>query len=261
MSMREPLPEAGGSAQKRAEQIVQTMVLAALFAAPALMCAHAACVTDPDIWWHLRTGEWILGHHAVPQADPFSGPLAGRPWLAYSWLYELVAVKLFRWLGLAGIVAYSSGMVLAITVAMVRMVRRVQRDFSLAVLLGFAAVFCMGQLYTPRPWLFTILLFILETGHPDAGAQDGTRMRELLWLPLIFALWANVHIEFVDGLMVLGLAWAETLAAHWGRVRRRECGRRGWGPRCSPACWRRWRTLMDGASTGWRTSWQRKGAR
>ncbi len=213
--MREPLPEAGGSAQKRAEQIVQTLVLAALFAAPALMCAHAACVTDPDIWWHLRTGEWILGHHAVPQADPFSGPLAGRPWLAYSWLYELVAVKLFRWLGLAGIVAYSSGMVLAITVAMVRMVRRVQRDFSLAVLLSFAAVFCMGRLYTPRPWLFTILLFILELDILMQARRTG-RVRELLWLPLIFALWANVHIEFVDGLMVLGLAWAETLAAHWG---------------------------------------------
>ncbi len=215
LSTQEPLPEAGGSAQKRAEQIVQTLVLAALFAAPALMCAHAACVTDPDIWWHLRTGEWILAHHAVPWTDPFSGPLAGRPWLAYSWLYELVAVKLFHRLGLAGIVAYSSGMVLAITVAMVHMVRRVQRDFSLAVLLSFAAVFCMGRLYTPRPWLFTILLFILELDILMQARRTG-RVRELLWLPLIFALWANVHIEFVDGLMVLGLAWAETLAAHWG---------------------------------------------
>ena len=211
--------EAGASSPKstngRAEQVAQAMVLAVLFAAPALMCAHAACVTDPDIWWHLRTGEWILAHHAVPWTDPFSGPLAGRPWLAYSWLYELVAVKLFHRLGLAGIVAYSSGMVLAITVAMVHMVRRVQRDFSLAVLLSFAAVFCMGRLYTPRPWLFTILLFILELDILMQARRTG-RMRELLWLPLIFALWANVHIEFVDGLMVLGLAWAETLAAHWG---------------------------------------------
>ena len=215
LSTQEALPEAGGSAQKQAEQIVQTLVLAALFAVPALICVHAACVIDLDIWWHLRTGEWILAHHAVPQVDPFSGPLAGRPWLAYSWLYELVAVKLFHWLGLAGIVAYSSGMVLAITVAMYHMVRRVQRDFSLAVLLSFAAVFCMGRLYTPRPWLFTILLFILELDILMQARRTG-RVRGLLWLPAIFALWANVHIEFVDGLMVLGLAWAETLAAHWG---------------------------------------------
>ena len=186
-----------------------------LFAIPALMCVYAANVSDADIWWHLRTGEWILAHHAVPRVDPFSGPLAGSPWLAYSWLYELVVVKLFHWLGLAGIVAYSSGMVLAITVALYHMVRRVQRDFSLAVLLSFAAVFCMGRLYTPRPWLFTILLFILELDILMRARRTG-RLRGLLWLPAIFALWANVHIQFIDGLMVLGLAWAETLAAHWG---------------------------------------------
>ena len=214
LSTQEALPEAGGSTQKRAEQVAQATVLAVLFAVPALMCAHAACVTDPDIWWHLRTGEWILAHHAVPQVDPFSGPLAGSPWLAYSWLYELVAVKLFHWLGLAGIVAYSSGMVLAITVAMVHMVRRVQRDFTLAALLSFAAVFCMGRLYTPRPWLFTILLFILELDILMRARRTG-RVRELLWLPPIFALWANVHIQFIDGLMVLGLAWVEAEAARW----------------------------------------------
>jgi hypothetical protein len=212
---QEALPEAGGSAQKRAEQIVQTLVLAALFAAPALICVRAACVSDLDIWWHLRTGEWMLAHHAVPWVDPFSGPLAGSPWLAYSWLYELVVAKLFHGLGLAGIVAYTGGMILAITVAMYHMVRRVQRDFSLAVLLSFAAVFCMGRLYTPRPWLFTILFFIVELDILMQARRTG-RVRELLWLPLIFALWANVHIELVDGLLVLGLAWAETLAAHWG---------------------------------------------
>ena len=214
MSTQEALPEAGGSTQKRAEQVAQATVLAVLFAVPALMCAHAACVTDPDIWWHLRTGEWMLAHHAAPRVDLYSAELAGHPWLAYSWLYELVAVKLFHWLGLAGIVAYSSGMVLAITVALYHMVRRVQRDFSLAVLLSFAAVFCMGRLYTPRPWLFTILLFILELDILMQARRTG-RLRELLWLPLIFALWANVHIQFIDGLMVLGLAWVEAEAARW----------------------------------------------
>jgi len=214
LSTQEALPEAGGSTQKRAEQVAQATVLAVLFAVPALMCAHAACVTDPDIWWHLRTGEWILAHHAAPRVDLYSAELAGHPWLAYSWLYELVAVKLFHWLGLAGIVAYSSGMVLAITVAMVHMVRRVQRDFTLAVLLSFAAVFCMGRLYTPRPWLFTILFFILELDILMRARRTG-RVRELLWLPPIFALWANVHIQFIDGLMVLGLAWVEAEAARW----------------------------------------------
>jgi hypothetical protein len=146
--------------------------------------------------------------------DPFSGPLAGSPWLAYSWLYELVAVKLFARLGLAGIVAYTSGMVLAITVALAQMVRRLQRDFFLVILLAIVAIFSMEHLYMPRPWLFSILFFILEMDILMRARKTG-RARGLVWLPVIFALWGNVHIEFVDGLMVLGLAWAETEAARW----------------------------------------------
>ena len=210
--------EAAASSSKstngRAEQVAQATVLAVLFAVPALMCAHAACVTDPDIWWHLRAGEWILAHHAVPQVDPFSYSLVGKPWQAYSWLFELVTIKLFYRLGLAGIVTYTSGMVLAVTVSMVHLVKRLQGDFSLAVLLTFAAVYSMGRLYTPRPWLFTVLFFILELDILMQARRTG-RARELLWLPLVFALWANVHIEFIDGLLVLGLAFVESVAARW----------------------------------------------
>jgi hypothetical protein len=198
----------------RAEQVAQALVLAVLFAVPALICVRAACVIDLDIWWHLRTGEWMLLHHAVPHVDLYSAELAGRPWLAYSWLFELLTVKLFQWLGLAGIVAYSSAMVLAITVALFHMVRRLQGDFTLAVLLTFAAVYSMGRLYTPRPWLFTILFFILEMDILIEARKTG-RVRELAWLPVIFALWANLHIQFVDGLFVLGLAWVEAVVALW----------------------------------------------
>jgi hypothetical protein len=190
------------------------MLLAVVFAAPALMCVYVTRVSDTDIWWHLRTGEWILAHHAVPRVDLYSAELAGHPWLAYSWLYEVVVVKLFQWLGLAGIVAYTSGMVLAITVALFHMVRRLQGDFTLAVLLTFAACYSMGRLYSPRPWLFTVLLFILEVDILMHARRTG-RVRGLLWLPAIFALWANVHIQFVDGLFVLGLAWVEAEAARW----------------------------------------------
>ncbi|MGP8258816.1 MAG: hypothetical protein ACLQM6_02560 [Acidobacteriaceae bacterium] len=199
----------------RADQIAQTMVLAVLFAVPALMGVHAAMVNDPDIWWHLRTGEWILNHHSVPRIDPYSSALAGSPWLAYSWLFELVAVKLFHWLGLIGLVVYTSAMILAITVALYHLLRRLQVDFTLVVLLTFAACYSMGRLYSPRPWLLTVLFFVLELDILMQARKTG-RARELLWLPVIFALWANVHIQFIDGLVVLGLAWVETLAARWG---------------------------------------------
>jgi hypothetical protein len=205
---------AATTANGKSDQVVQAMLLAVLFAVPALMYVHAASAGDTDIWWHLRTGEWMLAHHAVPRVDLYSAKLAGRPWLAYSWLFELLTVKLFQWLGLAGIVTYTSAMVLAITVALFHMVRRIENDFTLAVLFALAAVLSMGRLYSPRPWMFTILFFILEMDILIEARKTG-RVRELLWLPVLFALWANVHIQFIDGLLVLGLAWVESVAARW----------------------------------------------
>jgi hypothetical protein len=205
-------PSASGAPKLWVIQLVQTAVLAVLFAGPALVCVHAACAIDPDIWWHMRVGEWILQHHAVPQVEIFSRELAGKPWLAYSWLFELLVVKIFYRLGLVGIVAYSGTMILAITAAIYHLVRRLQSDFTLGVMLTFASIFCMGHLYTPRPWLLTILFFILELDILMQARRTGQK-RELLWLPLIFALWANIHIEFIYGLFVLGLAWFESVGS------------------------------------------------
>jgi hypothetical protein len=203
-----------GNPNKKAEQFANAIVLAMLFAAPALMCIHAASAGDPDIWWHLRTGQWILQHHAVPRVDPFSWPLAGKPWQAYSWLYEVIVVKLFQRFGMVGTLAYTAGMVLAITFALRHLVKRLQSDFSIIILLTFATCYSFGHLFTPRPWLFTILLFVLEMDILMQARRTG-RLRELLWLPAIFLLWANVHIEYIDGLLVLGLAFVESVAARW----------------------------------------------
>jgi hypothetical protein len=60
--------------------------------------------------------------------------------------------------------------------------------------------------------MFTILFFVLELDILMHARKTG-RTHELLWLPSIFALWSNLHIEFIDGLLVLALAAAEPIAA------------------------------------------------
>jgi hypothetical protein len=213
MERRPPENRAPGKSEM-GERIAQSLILGLLFAVPSLMCVRAACVADPDVWWHLRTAQWIIQHHAVPQVDSFSRVSAGKPWAAYSWLFELIVLQLFQRLGLAGLVAYSSAMVLAITVALHHLIKRLQPDYSLAILMTFATSFVLMRLYTPRPWLFTILFFVLLVDIVMHARITG-RARELGWLPLIFAVWANVHVQFVAGLAVLGLALAESVLARW----------------------------------------------
>lgn len=202
----------------RSEQFAEAIILAILIAVPALFCLRMAIVGDADIWWHLRTGQWILQHHGVPHTDPFTRFGAGKPWAAYSWLYELLVFKCFQRLGLVGIVAYSTGMVLAIAAAIYHLLRRLQPDFSIGALLTLVATLSLTHLYTPRSWLFTILFFVLELDilmHARKTGPETGMPRELLWLPPLFALWANVHIQFFDGLLVMGLALGEAILARW----------------------------------------------
>ena len=126
-----------------------------------------------------------------------------------------MTLGLFRRFGLLGLIGYSTGMVLAITVAMRHLVRRLQSDFSYVALLTFVACFIMGRLYTPRPWLFTILFFVLEMDILMFARKTG-QVRELTWLPLIFVLWSNTHIQFIYGLAILAWAGVEAVVTRRG---------------------------------------------
>lgn len=204
----------------RSIQTARALLVAMLCAAPALICFYGsagACVADPDLGWHLRTGEWILQHRAFPHVDDFSRFGAGKPWQAYSWLFELLLLKLYGWFHLDGVMIYMAAMLTAITAAVYRMVSRLQPDFTKCAIITTAVMTGISRLYTPRPWLFTILFFILEIDILMQARRTG-RSRLLLWLPPLFALWANIHIQFINGLLMLGVAASEPLLARWWKA-------------------------------------------
>jgi hypothetical protein len=145
-----------------------------------------------------------------------------------------VVFGLFQQLGLTGIVAYSAGMAVAISMVLHRLIRHLQADFTFAVLLTAVAGYSISRLYTPRPWLFSVLFFALELDLLLQARKTG-KQRELLWLPVLFALWPNLHIQFIDGLVVLVIASAEALLARrWSGVESRM--RAGWMCGVSAAC-------------------------
>ena len=41
-------------------------------------------IDDPDIWWRLRMGRWIVDHQSVPYVDYFSAYDAGKPWFTHA---------------------------------------------------------------------------------------------------------------------------------------------------------------------------------
>src|ERR1041385_5069460 len=50
---------------------------------------------DPDLWYHLRLGEYIW-HSGRPTTDVFSFSAYGHPWTAHEWLSQLGIYGLYR---------------------------------------------------------------------------------------------------------------------------------------------------------------------
>ncbi len=202
------------SAFEKRHRLAQLALLTALFALPGFILLRTSQAGDADLWWHLRTGQWILAHRAVPQTDPFSAYGAGKPWAAYSWLFEILIYGLYWKWRIAGTVVYTAGMLTAIAASLYGALRRQSADFVLTAVLAIVCLDALSPLFTPRPWLFTLLIYIYEIAILMDARATGRR-RGLYFLPLLFAVWANIHIEFVVGLLILGLAAAEPLAERW----------------------------------------------
>jgi hypothetical protein len=183
------------------------VVLAALFVIPLLLALRtvAPAITDADIWWHLRTGQWVVEHRAVPDVDPFAA--SHKPWIAYSWLYEVLVYGLYQAFGLAGILVYRAVFTLAVIAAVYHLVRRFQPHFLLAAALTGAATITLAPLSSERPWLLTIL-FSTFTVETVLALRAGRATWRVWLLPAAYVVWANTHIQFIYGLAVLGAACA-----------------------------------------------------
>src|SRR5512141_1861196 len=74
----------------------------------SLLTMAVRAQADTDMYWHLRTGQYILETRRIPNADPFSSTMLGQPWVDVHWLSQVIlygTFVLFSYPGLALLVA------------------------------------------------------------------------------------------------------------------------------------------------------------
>jgi len=184
-------------------------------AAVAFSLAAGFAPSDPDMYWHLASGRWMLDHHEILWSDVFSTTIAGRPYALGEWLGEVVLALAFAAGSWPGLVLLRSVLVAVAAFCAARLSRRGGASVAAAALvlaIGFVAT---RSRWTDRPALFTFVLFPLVLELLFA-ARAGSR-RALLVIPPILLLWANLHGGYVVGLALVGAFAAEALL-----VRRRD---------------------------------------
>ena len=155
-----------------------------------LLAMTARPTLDPDLWWHLRTGQLIVETGHVPHTDPFSFTRGGQPWIAHEWLSEVVFYRLFKFGGPAALIVFSSLVTTAgFLILYIRCHGAAHWAAAATVLGAVASAPCWGT----RAQMFTFTLASLLLWLMERAAD---RPLLLFWIPPLFVLWVNLHAGF-----------------------------------------------------------------
>jgi len=180
-------------------------------------------VSSLDTWFHLKEGELYVTTWSFPVQDPFAFTTAGRDWIKYSWLADVVFYVVYAAAGFSGLVLVRLGILVVIAWLLYRIVRGCGLNPVAAILLVFVASLALRFRLFIRPELFTFLL-LLGTLAVLLRLSASSPWLAYALLP-VFVLWVNTHGSYVFGIglpalvllaNVLPMAWC---VPGWGRLR------------------------------------------
>jgi len=190
-----------------------TVLLRRVFCFSAASAAALACLAvltarsrfnDPDLWWHLRTGQIIWISRAIPRTDLLSFTTGQHAWVPHEWLAQLSIYAAWRVAGLSGLMLWFCLVAAALLVIQYVSCWLYCHNPRVAFLGALVTWFfsTIGIAIRPHMLGYTLLaceLLILHLG----------RSRDRRWyflLPLLFAIWVSSHGSFFFGMIVLAVA-------------------------------------------------------
>ena len=175
----------------------------------------ARLLGDSDTGWHIVTGDLIRRTGAVPRVDPFSHSMAGRGWFAWEWLTDCLMSLVHQAAGLSGLVVVTGVVLMAAHAVNYRQALRRGADPMVAVpVLFFSALTSSGH-WLARPHVLSILFLALWFELFERYRQH--RQRAIWFVPLMTALWANLHGAFAVTFVLTGIYLVgEWLEHAWG---------------------------------------------
>jgi hypothetical protein len=208
-------PDIHHSAETHAKMLLQSdwprniiVVSIFVFGIAFLFGTRGSIFGDGDVSWHIAAGQWMIAHHAIPYADPFSYTFLGKPWVAHEWLSEIVMALVFDGFGYTGI-ATLIALALAFTFLIIAL--RLQRWMSPVEMCAALMVIALAlyPLMLARPMVLAWPLLALWTTSL-LRAREEERQPSWYLIPLM-ALWANMHATFSLGLGLAALFGLEAL--------------------------------------------------
>jgi hypothetical protein len=164
-------------------------------------------IKDPDFFWHMATGKWIVQNHAIPASDPFSFTTAttdSRVHFVLSgyWPAQVLYYALYSFFGMNGIFLLKMLLIAGIGHSIYIRGRESDRVLHLALtLLAGTALFKVYPL--ERPHVFSFLFFSMLLYLIPKFTKDPVEKKNHFLLGALMLIWANMHPGVIVGQAVL----------------------------------------------------------
>ena len=163
-----------------------------------------------DLTYHVRLGEQIL-HGSFPRVDTFTFSAPGGTWTDQQWLAQAVLALAHRADGWSAVVLLRSLLTAVTFVFIFAACRRSGASVRASAGLTVASYVLSSQNLGMRPQLFAVPLFAATLWISATRREHPARQ----WaIPVLVALWANVHGSFVLGPILVGFDWLEDRREH-----------------------------------------------
>jgi len=180
-------------------------------------------LNDPDTYWQITVGQWILDHRAVPQTDTYSFTMYGQPWISTQWLSQVLLAGSYSIAGWTGPVVLAAASIAVTFGLLARFLTRHLTEAASIAFMAMAVALVAGHLVA-RPHVLAMPIMVAWVGGLVAAMDR--RAAPSFWLLPLMALWANLHGGFVLGLaliapMALDAVWnagaplRKSLALRW----------------------------------------------
>lgn len=176
------------------------MPIAIAIALYAIVLFAPPVLNDGDTWSHIATGQWIIGHHAVPWTDPFSFTVAGAPWIAHEWLAELLMALAYRIGGVSFVLILTAAAAALAAGMLAAHLRRWLQPLPAVAIFIFAGA-CGAADLLARPHILALPALELWTAGLLIARSRGATPS--VWLLPVMTLWANLHGSFAFGLVLV----------------------------------------------------------
>jgi hypothetical protein len=203
-------------------KVLLAVILPTVFFVAALSLGMKP-LADPDLWWHLKTGQWILEQGSLPSEDPFSYTAPAQlsssalRSLRSQWLGQLLMYLTYDLGGYPGLNFFRALLIIIpFLLIFFFSVRRGSEPLTVLLVISPALLIILttSVLAFERPQAFSFsltVLLVLVLGKLREGPRQWTWALLLL---LLLAIWINLHGGFILG-VVLTAAYGAGLAAEW----------------------------------------------